>query len=49
MPGGDLFGPFVAGVDVSDHAHPRIVGQPSFDLLPSQRRTVGDGDLAGVQ
>src|SRR3954470_5037035 len=41
-------GVVVAGVHVPDHAHARVVGEDPLDLLASQRRAIGDGDLAGV-
>ena len=40
--GGDLGGPVVAGVDVPDHAHARVVGQHPLDLLRGQVGAVGD-------
>ncbi len=41
-------GVLVAGVDVADHAHARVVGQHPRELLRGQFGAVGDGDLAGV-
>src|SRR5215475_12458906 len=46
--GGDVAGPLVAGVDMPDHAHARVVGQNPLELLRGQRRAVGHADLAGV-
>ena len=40
--------PVVAGVDVADHAHARIVGEHPLELLGGEVGAVGDADLAGV-
>ena len=40
--GSDRDGVLVAGVDVPDDAHARIVDEHPFELLRGQRRAVGD-------
>src|SRR3954463_7787846 len=43
-----LFGDVVAGVDVPDHAHGRVIGEHALDLAPGQLGAVRHAPLAGV-
>src|SRR6185437_6014625 len=45
---GDLGRAIVAGVDVADHPHGRVVGEHPLELLGGERGAVGDSHLPGV-
>jgi hypothetical protein len=46
--GGHLGSPVVAGVDVPDHTHCRVVGEHPLDLPGGEPGAVADDDLAGL-
>src|SRR4051794_5697999 len=46
---GSPLGDVVAGVDVPDDAHRRVVGQDTGELLGGELGAVREGHLAGVQ
>ena len=46
--GGDLLGPVVPGVDVTDDAHRRVVGEHPGELVGGEFGAVGDRHLTGV-